>query len=129
MNSGRRRAFLQFGGTLAAALSIVAATALPAQAMTLSPSSGPPGTKVNIKGKPYDSSSNTNCKTVDVYWDGHEDNNGKVMGTKVQSAPCDASGNYSVDFNVPNGAAKGAHNVVVESLGGGDNEEQQFTVT
>lgn len=134
MKTGRTRALLQLGGALTVALSLVVAAASPASAqVTLSPSSGPPGSKVTASGS--STSPTASCKTVDVYFGATKHSDGHVVsrGTKVASGNCDTAGRYSVPFSVPTNAAKGATQVLVagkDAAGGSVSEETaNFTVT
>ena len=133
--TSRTHSWFQIGSVLTAAASIVVATALPAAAtVTLSPSSGPPGTAVTASGSSTSSKTGV-CKTVDVYFGATQHSDGHVVakGTKVASSACDTVGKYSVPFRVPDNARKGDTQVLVVGKDAGDRsvseEAAKFTVT
>lgn len=134
MRTTRTRTLLQLAGALAVALSTVVAAAAPAgAAVTLTPSSGPPGSRVVASGS--STSPTASCKTVDVSFGATRHSDGHVVsrGTKVAAANCDNAGKYSVPFTVPSSAAKGDTQVLVtgkDAAGGSVSEETAaFKVT
>lgn len=131
----RTRTLRQLGGALTAGLAMVVVTALPAgAAVTLTPSSGPPGTQVTASGSSTKSPGGV-CKSVDVYFGATRHSDGHVVskGTQVASGVCDGGGRYSVPFTVPGNAAKGQKQVLVagkDAKGQSVSEEvATFTVT
>ena len=134
MKPGQR--LLQFGGALIVVLNLVVAMALPAEAaVTLAPSSGPPGTRVTASGSSTNTSTGASCKTVDVYFGATQHSDGHVVakGTQVSSTNCDGGGRYSAQFTVPQNAPKGASQVLLEGKDSSgqtvSDESATFTVT
>lgn len=125
---------LQLGAALIVVVSLMVATALPAAAaVTLNPTSGPPGTEVTASGSSASPAAGV-CNTVDVYFGATQHSDGHVVsqGTQVASGDCDGVGSYSVPFAVPNDAAKGETQVLVVGRNGDgrtvSEESARFTV-
>ena len=115
MNRTHRFVWLIIGFVLASAStlgSVGVPSASAASPVTLSPSSGPPGTAVQA----YVTTDVPNF-VLDVYWD----------GTWLTEGVTDGSGNAMIPFTVPQGAAPGAHEVRLRD--GGFSIFTTFTVT
>lgn len=95
---------------------VMGASISPASAaVTISPTSGPPGTNATATG--LSSDLGEDCATVHVYFDPTRNSQGKVTseGKLVGKGPCDdGSGNFNVPFTVPRNASRGNHVVLVE---------------
>jgi murein DD-endopeptidase MepM/ murein hydrolase activator NlpD len=123
--TGGARAFTVGVALLLAILLWIVATALPAtmlsgttlaqasNTVTLNPTSGPSGTKVNAIGKGWPHG------VVNVAWDG------KWLPEETQA---DAAGNFTLPFTVPQNATPGSHTVSFDGQQGSW-ADVRFTVT
>ncbi|WP_340682743.1 FGLLP motif-containing membrane protein [Amycolatopsis coloradensis] len=107
----------QDGGDWARA--VVKVTAPVSLAVTLSSTTGAPGSKVTVRGRGFDTCPDHGTRRADVLWDGY--------GTGV-SVPIGANGTFTAPLPVPADAAGGEHLVYGRCVDGGEWARATFSV-
>lgn len=107
----------QDGGDWARA--VVTVTAPVSLAVTLSSTTGAPGSEVTVRGSGFDTCPDYGTRRADVLWDGY------ATGVSV---PIGADGTFTASFPVPADAAGGEHLVYGRCVDGGEWARATFAV-